>query len=273
MPRDLVGPWVGVNTTDPAREPHPPMTSAQHPPTDKPNDATPSPPTPPSHHDPLTLPPLVAYGDVDVAPGTSAIPITVWRAAGTDAAYDRSRPDALSPSIASLLIGSYTNQGDTIVSVGDDPALAGAAGAHGLTYLTVPDPHDLSSLHHTAGTAALIVLPWPPPEQPTNHARDQLLTTFQTCRRLLRRTGCTVVALAAVPAAGTYVQHSEPLISAAQNAGLSWLHHIVTITAPFTTPRVTWRAAPTDPATLRATAHITADLDLMIFALGHGHHD
>jgi hypothetical protein len=63
--------------------------------------------------------------------------------------------------MAALLVGSYTRPGDTIVSVGTDPALTGAAGAGGRTYLPVQDPDDLAGLDHVAGTVALLVLPWP----------------------------------------------------------------------------------------------------------------
>jgi hypothetical protein len=42
--------------------------------------------------------------------------------------------------MAALLVGSYTRPGQTILSVGDDVALAGAAGAGGRTYRAVHDP-------------------------------------------------------------------------------------------------------------------------------------
>ena len=52
------------------------------------------------------------------------------------------------------------------MSVGNDPALAGAAGAGGRTYRSVAHPDELADLDHAAGTVALIVLPWPPPTNP-----------------------------------------------------------------------------------------------------------
>ncbi len=243
------------------------MTSAEHHP-----DRDPSGLDRQTQPDPLALSELIAAGDIDVVPGDPPVPIAVWRVAGVDAAYGHSDADALTPRMAALLVGSYTRPGDTVVSVGNDPALAGAAGAGGRTYLSVPDPDDLSDLGHVAGTVALIVLPWPPRQRPAGMARERLIAMFRACRQLMSRDGCTIVALAALPAGETYVQHSGPLIPAARDAGLGWLQHIVAITAPIAGQRITWRATPADPATLRSATHLTVHVDLLVFATRRGRH-
>jgi hypothetical protein len=216
--------------------------------------------------DPLALSELIAAGDIDVVPGDPPVPIAVWRVAGVDAGYGHTDADALSPRLAALLVGSYTRPGQTILSVGDDVALAGAAGAGGRTYRAVHDPHDLLDLNLPAGTVALIVLPWPPPRQPDGMDRDRLVEMFRACRRLMSPGGCTIVALADLPAGQTYIEHSGPLIPAARHAGLGWLQHIIAITAPIAGQRITWHAAPADPATLRAATHIKIHIDLLVFA-------
>jgi hypothetical protein len=222
--------------------------------------------------DPLALSELIAAGDIDVVPGDPPVPIAVWRVADVDAAYGHAHADALSPRMAALLVGSYTRPDDTIVSVSDDPALAGAAGAGGRRYLSVSDPDDLAGLDHVAGTVALIVLPWPPPYRPGRISREYLTQIFRVCRRLMRRDGCTIVALADLPPDETYVQHSGALIPAAHRAGLGWLQHIIAITAPIAGQRITWQAAPADPATVRAAAHVAVHIDLLVFAVRQGRH-
>ncbi len=222
--------------------------------------------------DPLALSELIASGDIDVVPGDPPVPIAVWRVADVDARFGHHRADALTPRLAALLVGTHTRPGDTIVSIGHDPALAGAAGAGARVYRSVAHPDDLAGLDHAAGTVALIVLPWPPPDQPRGMSRDALIAMFGACRRLMSPGGCTIVALAGLPPGQTFVQHSTALIPAAHHAGLGWLQHIVAITAPIVGQRITWRAAPADPAMLRAAAHLKVHLDLFIFVDRGGRH-
>jgi hypothetical protein len=139
------------------------MTSAVHFP---PSGLSAQLPRPNSQRDPRALSELIAARDIDVVPGDPPVPIAGWRVSGghTDA-------DALTLPMAALPIGFHTRPGDTVVPVGGDPALAGAAGAGGRTCLAVPDPDDLPVLDHAAGTVTLIMLPWPasgPPGWPGN---------------------------------------------------------------------------------------------------------
>jgi hypothetical protein len=239
------------------------MSAAEHHPDRNPSGFDPQTP----QHDPLALSELIGAGDIDVVPGDPPVPIAVWRVAGVDDAYGHSTANALSPRMAALLVGSYTRPGDTIVSIGDDPALAGAAGAGGRTYLSVPDPDDLPDLGHAAGTVALIVLPWPPPDRPDGMDRERLVEMFRVCRQLMNRDGCTIVALAELPAGQTYIDHSGALIPAARHAGLGWLQHIVAITAPISGQRIAWHVTPADPATMRSATHVRVHIDLLIFAV------
>ena len=151
------------------------------------------------------------------------------------------------------------------MSVGHDPALAGAAGAGARIYRSVAHPDELSDLDHAAGTVTLIVLPWPPPKQPDGMSRDALVAMFSACRQLMSPGGCTIVALAGLPPQQTFAEHSSTLIPAAHEAGLGWLQHIVAITAPIAGHRITWQAVPADPATLRAATHLKVHLDLFLF--------
>lgn len=223
-------------------------------------------------YDPLALSELIAAGDIDVVPGDPPVPIAVWRVADVDARYGHQRADALTPRLAALLVGAHTHPGDTIISIGDDPALAGAAGAGGRRYRAVDRADQLADLDHTAGTVALIVLPWPLPQDVDGIDATGLRGIFRACRRLMSPGGCTIVALAALPPQQTFAQHSTALIPAAQQAGLGWLQHIVAITAPVVGQHVTWRATPADVATVRAATHVKVHLDLFVFMARGGRH-
>jgi hypothetical protein len=242
------------------------MTSAQHHP-----DRDHSHPHPQTQPDPFALSELITAGDIDVVSGDPPVPIAVWRVWDAESTYGHTNTDVLSPRMAALLIGYYTRPGDTVVSVGNDPALAGAAGAGGRTYRWVQDPHDLPALDHVAGTVALIVLPWPPPQQPGGMGREQLTQVFRACQELMSSDGCTIVAISALPVGETYVEHSGPLIPAAHQAGLGWLQHIVAITAPISGQRITW-PAPANSLTLRTASHIRVHIDLLVFTPRRGRH-
>lgn len=245
------------------------MANAEHLPHQEPSGLPPQPAPPGSTSDPVAVSELIAAGDLNVVSGDPPVPIAVWRVA--DAIVGHPAADRLTPRMAALLVGSYTRPGDTVVSVGDDPALAGAAGAGGRTYLHVSDPDHLRDVDWVAGTVALVVLAWPPPGWPGAVARDVLTAMFRTCRRLMRDDGCTIVAVAAIPVGETYEQHAEPLIPAARHAGLGWLQHIVAITAPSPEQHVTWRAGAAETVEPRPDARVTVRLDLLVFAVQRRH--
>ncbi|WP_433727457.1 hypothetical protein ACQP2Y_12450 [Actinoplanes sp. CA-051413] len=216
----------------------------------------------------------MAAGDMDVVDGNPPVPITIWRVAGLDHPSHRNPAGWLTPRTAGLLVGSYTRPGDTIVSVGGDPALEGAAGAGGRAYIFLDNPADLAGLDHVPGTVQQIMLRWPPPDSP-----GQLLTQSGANAATIRRLptaadpdGCIVVTLAAIPGESetAYHGHSERVVPAAQQGGLGWLQHIIAITAPIMGERITWRTTPADAATVRAATHISIHLDLLVFVPKHG---
>lgn len=227
---------------------------------------------------PLGLSQLIATGVIDVVPGDPPVPITVWRVADPDDT-DGSAADGFTTRTAQLLVGLYTRAGDTIVSVGDGPALHGAAGAGGCRYLTVPDPADLAGLAHVAGAARLLVLRWPPPDgtcpasldadpQPASTA---MVEVFTTCRRLMTPDGYTIVAVA--PAPDTYgVDHAWRLVPAARAGGLGWLEHIVAITTPIDGDHLAVPAAPAGPATIGTVSDLRVHIDLYVFVIRAGRH-
>ncbi|WP_433304245.1 hypothetical protein ACQP2F_14425 [Actinoplanes sp. CA-030573] len=229
-----------MNTVRPAHEPHRIMTD---------DELTGS---------PLRTTALIATGDLHLSPSLPPVPITVSHLTGTDARNGR-----LTPQLAALLVGAYSAPGDTIVSVGADPALAGAAGAGGRIYLSVRDPHQLNQLEHVAGKLAMVVVSWPPAADPAADA-DGAAALFLSCRRLMRRNGCTIVAISQLPAGDTYRQHSAVLLPAAQQAGLAWQQHVVAFAG---------RAAPranTDPAE-HVAEPVAIHVDLLVFSVrGHG---
>jgi hypothetical protein len=229
-------------------------------------------------HDPFDLGQLIAAGDLDVVDGDPPVPIDVWRVTDLDTPHGYDLADGLTPHMAVLLVGCYTHPGDTIVSLGFDPALAGAAGGSARTYLPIDDPADLADVDRVAGTVRLVVLLWPPTHRTGTPAttgsgnaasRDELIDLFRACKVITGRDGCTIVALAATPTDTTatdgYTEHAGLLIPAARHAGLGWLQHILAITAPINGDRITWQATPTDRATLRAANHITIHIDLLVF--------
>lgn len=212
---------------------------------------------------------LVAAGDAEVVTGDPPVPIAVWRVA--DAVAGDVDANALTPSMVALLVASYSRPGDTVVSIGHDPALAGAAGAGGRAYLHVPDHDHLAELDHVAGTVALIVLPWPPEPRSVGVSRDALQAMFGVCRRLMRRDGCTIVAFTAVADGDSrYARHAGPLVPAARHAGLDRLRHIVAVIAPAAGRHLVWRAAPADPLSPQGDA-VAVYIDLLVFTVRRGH--
>jgi hypothetical protein len=239
-------------------------------------------------NDPLGLSQLIASGVIDVVPGDPPVPITVWRVADDNDPYGHDHADGLTGRTAQLLVGLYTQVGDTIVSVGSDPAIAGAAGAGGRRYLPVENTHRLADLDHVAGAVQLIVLPWPPAtrqrtdtavsgsaisgsaiSEPAMDAKE-MVELFTTCRMLLAADGYTIVAVPRAIAAN--VAHLWQLVPAARKAGLGWVEQIVAISAAIDGDQLDVPAAPADRSTLRLADDLTAHVDLYVFVIRRGRH-
>lgn len=226
--------------------------------------------------DPLGLSQLIASGVIDVVPGDPPVPITVWRVADADDPYGHYHADGLTGRTAQLLVGLYTRVGDTIVSLGHDPAIAGAAGAGGRRYLPVDAAHRLADLDHVSGTVQLIMLPWSPAPRvgtgPSGPAvgGEATVDLFTACRVLLAADGYTIVAVP--PATAANVHHLWQLIPAARKAGLGWVEQIVAITASIDGDRLDVPVAPTDRATLRLADDVVVHIDLYVFVIRGGRH-
>jgi hypothetical protein len=175
---------------------------------------------------------------------------------------------------ALLLVALYTRPGDTIVSLGNDPALAGAAGAAGCKYVPVALPADLADLDHVAGTVGLIVLRWPAPPTPNRRrlpkrrpvaVSSELADLFTACRLLLsNRDGYTAVALTPAAAGPDYTEHARLLLPAARQAGLGWLQHIVAVTGADQPTAITSATPRTDPTVSAAASSTATDVDLLV---------
>jgi hypothetical protein len=241
------------------------MTSPHDPIHDAPDDHT---GTGRDGDDPLGLSQLIASGVIDVVPGDPPVPINVWRVAEPG-------------RIAQLLVGLYTRVGDTIVSLGHDPDIAGAAGAGGCRYLPVDTAHRLADLDHMAGAVRLIMLPWPPATRDGNGAAapgpvvsgpamdaEAMVDLFTACRILLAGDGYTIVAVP--PATAANVAHLWQLVPAARKAGLGWVEQIVAITATIDGAQLDVPAAPADRATLRLADDLTVHIDLYVFIIRGG---
>jgi hypothetical protein len=226
-------------------------------------------------HDPLGLSQLVASGVIDVVPGDPPVPITVWRVADPDTPPRGTLSDSLAGRTAHLLVGLYTRPGDMIVSIGDDPTLAGAAGAGGRRYRPVDEPADLADLDHVAGAVQLLVLRWPPANRPPTADQgtddSHLTALFTACRLLMARDGYTVVAVAAGHT-GRQAERAWQLVPAARRCGLGWLEHIIAVTAPIAGERLNVPGAPVDKAIMRAAGEVHVHIDLYVLVIRGGQH-
>jgi hypothetical protein len=267
-----VGPWVGVNTGHHRRKPHPPTNS----PPERPDD---SPAVDPDREsgsiaDPVGLHELIAADAIDVIPGDPPVPISVWRVAGTGRTGPHDLLAGLDPQAAALLVGLYTQPGDTLVDLTADPAVAGAAGAGARTYVRADHPSDLARTKHVGGTARLLLLRWPAPAASDNLGEEEsdaeLADLLGRSRLLLAADGYVIVALAPRPR-NQHVDHARRLILAARRAGLGYLQHIVVLTAPIPGDPSPRQATPAGPATLRAATHLQVQANLLAFVL-HGFH-
>jgi hypothetical protein len=196
------------------------------------------------------------------------VPITVWRVADADDPFGH-HADVLTGRTAQLLVGLYERVGDTIVSLGDDPAIAGAAGAGGCRYLAVDAAHRLADLDHVAGAVRLIILRWPPaihpPRSGTSMDGDAMVDLFTACRVLLATDGYTIVAVP--PATAENVQHLWQLVPAARKAGLGWGGKDRRITAAIDGDHLAVPAIPADRATLRLADDLVVHVDLYVFVI------
>lgn len=211
-----------------------------------------------------TVAELVATGDADG--GTGPVPVTVWRIAQSRLVTGDPGDDVtFEAHLAGMIVAFYSQPGDVVLSLGPNPDLAGAAGAHGCDFRAVTRPADLADLDPVAGRVALIVLPWPPPP-PGSPDQAGLRDLFAACRMLLARDGATCVTLVPEPDTDVYEQYGPWLIRAAGDNGLELIRHILAVTEPVTGPHGHLRLTPHTADALLADRNIRKHM--LLFVLG-----
>jgi len=222
---------------------------------------------------------LIAAGLLDVVPGDPPVPVSVWRATGSQEppTSPATLYRGLTPRLAARLLAIYTDPGQTVVDTTSDPAVAGAAGAGARRYLNLPLPPS-RRMPDLSGQVALILLRWPSTGSRLRHDGDgehpDTQPKLQACADLLHADGHTVVILAP-PAGAAYHDHARTIIPAARQAGLGYLQHLVIITTPTDQPTPASQAEPApaetpDSGPDAAFARTQAHLDLLVFILRHG---
>jgi hypothetical protein len=219
---------------------------------------------------------------LDAVPGDPPVPVSVWRATGPDDPPVTADVIAsgLTPRLAELLLGIWTDPGQLVLDATADPTVAGAAAAGARTYVALEPQGRRVPTADLRGQAALILLRWPPDllalsgapapqaatiDQPKPSTTPTSLPgvpspdpgpALRACRVLLAADGHTVVILAP-PTDSHYRDYARDVIAAARHAGLGYLQHLVVITSD---PHPT--VAGTD-----WIAHSRAHVDLLVFVL------
>lgn len=171
----------------------------------------------------------------------SLVPITLWFVPGPDPWHDLPPdPDpgtgpgsGCSARLAAMLVAMYADAGDTIVVIGDDPVLAGVAGAAGCRYHHVDRLADLAALQHLGNQVGILITTWPQP-QPGRLPGDAVLL-FAAGEHLVDQRGSTIVTLPIRPTEDSYGTHGWRLLTEAHDAGFQLRAHIVVIDAPIPT--------------------------------------
>ncbi|MCY1144032.1 hypothetical protein OWR29_39065 [Actinoplanes sp. Pm04-4] len=195
--------------------------------------------------------------------GAAPVAVTPWRITDLPSRHRPAPAGALSARTAARLIGAYSRAGDIIVSVGDDPALAGAAGAGGHRYHGPAAVPELCGLR-LDGAVTLIVLPWPQAAE-TEHDPQ---APFRCCRRLLKTNGSTVVVFRPGPDLDKGTDHHGSVVTAAWQAGLACSQSIVAVGSRHRRRRP---GAPSSAAA-PATALPVVQFELLVFTLAQDRH-
>ena len=132
-----------------------------------------------------------------------------------------------------MLVAMYADPGDTIVAIGDDPILAGGAGAAGCRYHHVDSLTDLAALAHLGNRVGILITSWPKPH-PGRLPGDAALL-FAAGEDLVDQRGSTIVTLPNRPTEDSYGNHGWRLLTEAHDAGFQLQAHIVVIDDPVTT--------------------------------------
>jgi hypothetical protein len=182
--------------------------------------------------------------DVDVVPGDPPVPITVWRTPAADTGV-------MSPRLAARLLAAYTRRGDAVHDATFDPEFARAVAAadrRGSAWTgRRGDPAD---------PCALILTGWPMPTEV-----DPVII-LGALRRRLAPAGVLVAVVANLAPGGGPVE-AGPLVYAARQTRLSYLQHIVAVTAAADGDHLT--PTPGDGPAPAGGAHLRVHTDLLVF--------
>ncbi|MET7426624.1 hypothetical protein [Dactylosporangium sp. NPDC005555] len=152
----------------------------------------------------------------------------MWRVADPDRLdHPRTGISGGTARLASMLVATFATVGDTIVMVGDDPHLAGVAGAAGCRFHQVGRLADLAGLDHLGNRVGILVTTWPQP--PPGRLPGDAEILFAACEDLVARHGSTIVTLPIRPSEDSYGTHGWRLLTEAEEAGFRLHAHIVVV--------------------------------------------
>lgn len=159
----------------------------------------------------------------------AAVPIAVWRLDDHDDASLVAEPGhGFVLRLATRLVHIYTNRGDTVMDLDNDPHLQHAAITAGRFYLATTDQTALNDLDSLAAPVGLIALRWPTSTtpDPATHLAD----LFAACWPLVSGDTSVVVAVSSFNPdnpASTFSDHVHALCVAGDAIGLTHLLQIV----------------------------------------------
>ncbi|NJC13201.1 hypothetical protein F4558_003027 [Micromonospora profundi] len=205
---------------------------------------------------------------VDVIVDGSPIWISVWRSG----ALGEIRESTFRRLLARRIIALYSRRGATVVDFDGDPTVRDESIAAGRTYRPVTHAADLASLD-TAEQVDLVVLRWPRPQPLARPAPidGAVADLFRALRLVITPDGFAVLIIEQRPTqpVPTEVVHLAGLVPEAHAGGMSYLQHVLAITAP-----VGLTADSADAGRSAASRHGSpTHLHLLVFVVRAGHRD
>lgn len=198
--------------------------------------------------------------------------IAVWRL--------EDRADDLAPSDLAVGFGSrlthrlilvYTDPGDLVVDLDDDPAVRRACGREDRRYRCPNTPDEIEGFDPVADRIRLLVLSWP--TRRTGARPGDVADVFAACHAVAAG-GMTALALVSSAEPGhpgsTFAEHLPALLSAAHRAGLTQVLQIVAVASTHTGDQFRYFASPEEADAARraapaSTAGRPQHIDVLVF--------
>lgn len=205
---------------------------------------------------------------VDVIVGGPPIWISVWRSG----ALGEISESTFRRLLARRIIAVYSRRGATVVDFDGDPTVRDESIAAGRTYRPVTHAADLAGLE-TVEQVDLVVLRWPRP-QPLARPRPvdgAVADLFRALRVVITPDGFAVLIVEQRPTqpAPAEVVHLAGLVPEAHTGGMSYLQHVLAVTAP-----VGLTADGADAERSVTSQHGSpTHLHLLVFVVRAGHRD